>query len=52
MSNSIASFGISNHAAGPIQHGCGLSPDHVPGLPARQFRSLLAVQPERATVLR
>lgn len=52
MSKSNLNFRVFNHEAGPAQHGCGLTPDHVPGLPARQFQSLLAVQPERVTVLR
>jgi len=52
MSKSNPNFGIFNHEAGQTQHGCGLNPDHVPDLPARQFQSLLAVQPERVTELR
>ena len=52
MSKSNLNFGVFNHEAGPAQHGCGLNPDHVPELPARQFQLLLADQPERVTVLR
>ena len=52
MSKSNPNFGVFNHEAGQAQHGRGLNPDHGQGLPARPFQSLLAVWPERVTVLR
>ena len=52
MSESNLNFGVFNHEAGQTRHGCGLTPDQVADLPARQFPSLLADKPERVTVLR
>lgn len=52
MSKSNSNFGVFTHEAGQAQHGRGLNPDHCPDLPGRQFQSLLAVWPNRVTLLR